>query len=220
MSLIRSGQTLDEFLSSFWTSHLREIENEDSDFKKHDLPLARIKKVMKSDPCELSGLLLKVFKPFESGETPILFSKACEIFISELTCRAWLVAESNKRRTLQRSDVAGAVELSDQFDFLIDILPRGEEANKRSKSKAAEADVEREHEEQEQEQDQEQERDQEQEYEQNQPQHQEHNQNDVTLSYSDHSNDPAPSGYLQYDTDFLLDMIGSSPNNAQQTEQR
>ncbi|EOR02853.1 Nuclear transcription factor Y subunit C-2 [Wallemia ichthyophaga EXF-994] len=210
MSLIRSGQTLDEFLSSFWTSHLREIENEDSDFKKHDLPLARIKKVMKSDPS------VKMI----SGEAPILFSKACEIFISELTCRAWLVAESNKRRTLQRSDVAGAVELSDQFDFLIDILPRGEEANKRSKSKAAEADVEREHEEQEQEQDQEQERDQEQEYEQNQPQHQEHNQNDVTLSYSDHSNDPAPSGYLQYDTDFLLDMIGSSPNNAQQTEQR
>lgn len=108
------------------------------------------------------------------------------VFISELTCRAWLVAESNKRRTLQRSDVAGAVELSDQFDFLIDILPRGEEANKRSKSKAAEADVEREHEEQEQEQDQEQERDQEQEYEQNQPQHQEHNQNDVTLSVSYH----------------------------------
>lgn len=35
-------------------------------------------------------------------------------------------AEENKRRTLQRSDVASAVSRSDQFDFLIDIVPREE----------------------------------------------------------------------------------------------
>lgn len=46
------------------------------------------------------------------------------VFISELTCRAWLVAEGHKRRTLQKSDVASAIAFSDVFDFLIDIVPR------------------------------------------------------------------------------------------------
>jgi hypothetical protein len=46
------------------------------------------------------------------------------VFISELTCRAWLIAESNKRRTLQKADVANAIAHSDMFDFLIDIVPR------------------------------------------------------------------------------------------------
>lgn len=46
------------------------------------------------------------------------------VFISELSCRAWLVAETNKRRTLQKADVANAIAHSDMFDFLIDIIPR------------------------------------------------------------------------------------------------
>jgi hypothetical protein len=46
------------------------------------------------------------------------------VFISELTCRAWLIAETNKRRTLQKADVANAIAHSDMFDFLIDIIPR------------------------------------------------------------------------------------------------
>jgi len=48
------------------------------------------------------------------------------VFIAELTSRAWLVAQSNKRRTLQKSDVAAAIGYSDMFDFLIDIVPREE----------------------------------------------------------------------------------------------
>lgn len=65
-----------------------------------------------------------------SAEAPVLLSKACEIFIAELTCRAWLVAESFKRRTLQKSDVAAAIGYSDMFDFLIDIVPREEAVSK------------------------------------------------------------------------------------------
>ena len=49
------------------------------------------------------------------------------VFISELTCRAWLVAESQKRRTLQKTDVATAIAQSDMFDFLIDIVPRDDD---------------------------------------------------------------------------------------------
>lgn len=38
-----------------------------------------------------------------SAEAPLLFAKATEIFIHELTLRAWIHTEDNKRRTLQVS---------------------------------------------------------------------------------------------------------------------
>lgn len=68
-----------------------------------------------------------------SAEAPILFAKGCDIFITELTMRAWIHAEENKRRTLQRSDIASALAKSDMFDFLIDIVPREEAANNHAK---------------------------------------------------------------------------------------
>jgi nuclear transcription factor Y gamma len=85
--------------------------------------LARIKKVMKADP-EVKMI---------SAEAPILFAKGWDIFITELTMRAWIHAEENKRRTLQRSDIASALSKSDMFDFLIDIVPR-EEAHPHKRS--------------------------------------------------------------------------------------
>lgn len=38
-----------------------------------------------------------------SAEAPLLFAKAAEIFIHELTLRAWIHTEDNKRRTLHVS---------------------------------------------------------------------------------------------------------------------
>ena len=51
-----------------------------------------------------------------SSEAPLIFSKACEIFILELTMRAWVHTEENKRRTLQKSDVAMALTKADMYD--------------------------------------------------------------------------------------------------------
>ncbi|KAK9766464.1 CCAAT- binding transcription factor component [Basidiobolus ranarum] len=116
----------EQFLQSFWVNQVSIAETYDSDFKLHPLPLARIKKVMKTDED------VKMI----SAEAPILFSKACEIFITEITMRAWMHAEENKRRTLQRSDVASAVSKSDQFDFLIDIVPREDTKAKRPKEES------------------------------------------------------------------------------------
>jgi hypothetical protein len=48
------------------------------------------------------------------------------VFIAEITARAFIVADSNKRRTLSRADIAKALGKADQFDFLIDIVPRDE----------------------------------------------------------------------------------------------
>ncbi|CAK9170274.1 unnamed protein product [Ilex paraguariensis] len=102
-------------LQQFWTYQRQEIEQA-NDFKNHHLPLARIKKIMKAD--EDVRMI--------SAEAPIVFAKACELFILELTIRSWLHAEENKRRTLQKNDIAAAITRTDIFDFLVDIVPRDE----------------------------------------------------------------------------------------------
>jgi histone H3/H4 len=104
-------------MKSFWPKQLEEIDHYDFKKRKPALPLARIKKIMKSD--EDVRMI--------SAEAPILFSKACEIFILDLTMRAWSHTDENKRRTLQRSDVAEAIVNYEMFDFLIDIVPRDED---------------------------------------------------------------------------------------------
>ena len=113
MSQGLQGQYRD-ILNTYWQNQVTKLETEEHDYKLHQLPLARIKKVMKADP-EVKMI---------SAEAPILFAKGCDIFITELTMRAWIHAEENKRRTLQRSDIASALAKSDMFDFLIDIVPR------------------------------------------------------------------------------------------------
>ncbi|KAL8706338.1 MAG: hypothetical protein Q9201_000592 [Fulgogasparrea decipioides] len=115
-----------DILTTYWQHTINNLETETHDYKIHQLPLARIKKVMKADP-EVKMI---------SAEAPILFAKGCDIFITELTMRAWIHAEENKRRTLQRSDIASALAKSDMFDFLIDIVPR-EEAASHAKRAAA-----------------------------------------------------------------------------------
>lgn len=115
-----------EILTTYWQHVITHLENETHDYKLHQLPLARIKKVMKADP-EVKMI---------SAEAPILFAKGCDIFITELTMRAWIHAEENKRRTLQRSDIASALAKSDMFDFLIDIVPREEAAQHARKATA------------------------------------------------------------------------------------
>ncbi|KAK4264524.1 hypothetical protein QN277_025686 [Acacia crassicarpa] len=102
-------------LLNFWSAQRQEIDHV-NDFKNHQLPLARIKKIMKAD--EDVRMI--------SAEAPILFAKACELFILELTIRSWIHAEENKRRTLQKNDIAAAITRTDIFDFLVDIVPRDE----------------------------------------------------------------------------------------------
>ncbi|KIN06175.1 hypothetical protein OIDMADRAFT_155058 [Oidiodendron maius Zn] len=113
--------TYKDILTTYWQQIISHLETETHDYKLHQLPLARIKKVMKADP-EVKMI---------SAEAPILFAKGCDIFITELTMRAWIHAEENKRRTLQRSDIASALAKSDMFDFLIDIVPREEASHTR-----------------------------------------------------------------------------------------
>lgn len=106
-------QQLHQQLQSFWANQYQEIEKV-TDFKNHSLPLARIKKIMKAD--EDVRMI--------SAEAPIVFARACEMFILELTLRSWNHTEENKRRTLQKNDIAAAITRTEIFDFLVDIVPR------------------------------------------------------------------------------------------------
>ena len=85
---------------------------EPSNFRNHVLPLARIKKIMKMDED------VKMI----SVETPLLISKACELFIIELAYRGWIHTIEENRRTLQRNDIAQAISQNDFYDFLLDIV--------------------------------------------------------------------------------------------------
>ncbi|PUZ50519.1 hypothetical protein GQ55_6G064800 [Panicum hallii var. hallii] len=103
-------------LQALWAGQLVEAEQA-TDLKVHNLPLARIKKIMKADED------VKMI----AAEVPVVFAKACEMFILELTLRSWLHAEGTKRRTLQRSDVAAAIIANEFFDFLMDVSPTEEQ---------------------------------------------------------------------------------------------
>jgi nuclear transcription factor Y gamma len=115
-------------LENFWPRITKELSSLNSaEFPKNpELPLARIKKIMKLDE-EVKMI---------SAEAPIIFAKAAELFIQEVTIRSWLHTEENKRRTLQRNDVHLAISKYDQFDFLIDIVPREEPKPKPSKKES------------------------------------------------------------------------------------
>eukprot|EP00892_Ulva_mutabilis_P000930 jgi/Ulvmu1/10838/UM007_0012.1 len=108
-------EKLNQALIQFWRQQLRDVHVLNQplvEFKNHPLPLARIKKIMKSD--EDVRMI--------SSEAPVLFAKACELFILELTHRAWAYSEANKRRTLQHNDLVHAIcnHENEVFEFLTD----------------------------------------------------------------------------------------------------
>ncbi|XP_050230190.1 nuclear transcription factor Y subunit C-4-like [Mercurialis annua] len=100
-------------LDAFWNQQLIDIQNILAFKSQHQLPLARIKKIMKS-----KGEVKMI-----SADTPILFSKACELFILELTLRSWLQTDQCKRRILQRCDIARAIRHDHTLDFLLHAVP-------------------------------------------------------------------------------------------------
>ena len=111
------------FLKKFWKEQSIDMEQleitSEQSFKTHnDLPLARIKRIMKSDEdvrmISARARVKSTRCPFLStvaaqAEAPVLFAKACEMFILELTLRSWCYSEQNKRRTLQKEDIQTAI---------------------------------------------------------------------------------------------------------------
>ena len=115
----RLAPHLEAQLDEFWKAQLSEQKAiqpsgpQKPDFKTlADLPLSRVKRVMKADD--------KV--RMISSEAPVVFARACSMFILELTLRSWFEATGKDRRTIQREDVHDAILKADIFDFLVDIV--------------------------------------------------------------------------------------------------
>ena len=103
-------------LDAMWAEQKKEVmalksENKAAFKHQSDLPLARIKRVMKSD--EDVRMI--------SAEAPILFAKACEMFVLDLTIRCYAYSEHNKRGGLEREDVYQVLKETDIFDFLAEV---------------------------------------------------------------------------------------------------
>ncbi|OAE18530.1 hypothetical protein AXG93_625s1200 [Marchantia polymorpha subsp. ruderalis] len=97
--------------------HERQMEGAQTppvmEFKAHPIPLARIRRIMRAD-ADVNMI---------SAETPVLFARACEMFIEDLTARAWKKAQESGRRTVNKSDIVQIVSGTKILDFLDDILP-------------------------------------------------------------------------------------------------
>lgn len=107
------GQLEEKFQN--YKKEIQMMEASVDEVKKTLLPIARVKKIMKSDE-DISMI---------SQEAPFIFSKACELFIMEITHRAWFHTKHvHKRCTLQRCDLASCLMKTDTFDFLFDVIPK------------------------------------------------------------------------------------------------
>jgi len=145
-----SSADVEEKLNNLWSHSINAIaaiEPGTTNWKQQVLPLARIKKIMKSDEAVYAEierenttntaaastdgtsptptLASTTNSRFMiASEAPILLGKACELLVKEITIRSWRHTERNRRRTLQKQDVHTAVGESEVYDFLIDIVPR------------------------------------------------------------------------------------------------
>ncbi|KAF8658043.1 hypothetical protein HU200_059507 [Digitaria exilis] len=74
--------------------------------------MARLKKVL----CTEKGKMMMKF------DTPSYLTKACEIFVQELSFRAWICANSHHRKIILDSDIAEAIASIESYDFLNDVI--------------------------------------------------------------------------------------------------
>lgn len=89
---------------------LKEIEESNNDFKQlSELPIARIKKIVAADDDVR----------MVSAEVPIIFARACRMFIMEVSLRAYLESVSTNRKTVQKEDIHTAVKQMESFDFFL-----------------------------------------------------------------------------------------------------
>lgn len=86
----------------------------DTDFTRHDLPLARIRRIMRQDACDDP-------KPL-GNDACVVMAYATELFIASLTKRAWAFSERENRHTLKQRDLLCGMMSSQKYDFLVDIV--------------------------------------------------------------------------------------------------
>ncbi|XP_078441264.1 uncharacterized protein LOC144711206 [Wolffia australiana] len=107
------NQELYRGLTSFWERQRRDVITF-VDFKYMQQPLAQVRNITKADG---TGRVIGL-------ETLLVLSRACGLFIGELTFQSWVHALKSQRTTLERRDVAEAIASNLPFFFLSQVVPR------------------------------------------------------------------------------------------------
>ncbi len=100
-------------IAQFWRNAFKNANSSKFYSKNCKLPLARIKRLMK----------VEEDVKMVASEVPALFSFVTEVFVQELTVRAWMCTEDGKRKILQTSDIGFAAKTSSMYDFLTYVIP-------------------------------------------------------------------------------------------------
>eukprot|EP01127_Copromyxa_protea_P016142 TRINITY_DN4747_c0_g1_i1.p2 TRINITY_DN4747_c0_g1~~TRINITY_DN4747_c0_g1_i1.p2 ORF type:complete len:105 (-),score=24.26 TRINITY_DN4747_c0_g1_i1:38-352(-) len=77
------------------------------------LPLARVKRIIKSDPD------VKLV----SADANFLIAKSTELFLEYLALEAEKQAKANGKKSITYDEIAGVVKTKDELEFLSDIIP-------------------------------------------------------------------------------------------------
>ena len=64
-----------------------------------------------------------------ANEVPFVMAMAVDMFIKDITTRAWIHTDSNRRKTIHKSDIIHATSDTEMYDFLIDVIPRLTDVN-------------------------------------------------------------------------------------------
>ncbi|KAF2846414.1 histone-fold-containing protein [Plenodomus tracheiphilus IPT5] len=97
---------------------------------KNHFPVARIKRIMQAD--DDVGKVAQV--------TPVVVSKALELFMISLVTRAAAEAKSRNSKRVGAVHLKQAIMKNEQFDFLNDIVSKVADAPEKSEADAADAD--------------------------------------------------------------------------------
>jgi histone H3/H4 len=109
----RNAALLDEQLKqrmqTFWEGHFAAITQGPLDLGQHQVPLARIRRIMKEEDELSAGIMI-------SATAPAMLAKACELFVEEMTTRSWVHTEHGRRKTLKKDDLIDCVSRVDMYD--------------------------------------------------------------------------------------------------------
>jgi nuclear transcription factor Y gamma len=100
-----------QMIEEFWRKKQEEIEVI-KDFGERTIPMTSLKKVI----CAEKGKMVM------TSDIPTFMTKACEIFVQELSIRAWMCACSHNRSIILDSNIAKEIASIKSYDFLNDVL--------------------------------------------------------------------------------------------------
>ena len=121
-------QKLQQQLHAFWEAQSESIASIDPatfDFAKTEIPITRIRRIMRIEDDANAQLGYKRFSV--SIDATVMVAKLCELFILDLSTRGWSYAADSNRKTLRRGDLVMATTRDEMLHFLTDVLHRSPE---------------------------------------------------------------------------------------------